>query len=1602
MQSEARGGPPRGASTRSRGYPRGARGSTRGTRGAYRARASIRGSSGLTRGITYPARQPRGSFVSKTWRKPVETTTQHATSNWQERYATLEESRKRERANAIRHGLIADPDKPRTLAEAITPLGTCQDMCAEFERVQRVVQKDVWKEETDPSYPATDRVPDEKRMVKKFRRAAAGIEEQLPSDLRPPHILKQTCDYLFNEVIGQAEHLAKVHHFVWDRTRAIRNDLSIQQLTKPEDVSIAIECYERIARFHIVSLHQLALAEKPYDKYDWQQEREQLDKALVSLMEYYEDNRGKLQLPNEVEFRAYCIIFELKNSTPDIEDRIQSWPQEIAQHPRVRKARELYAAACTTNDLQGPLKPRTQHAIAQQDWHKFWRLIESRGVSYLMGCVAEIYFNFIRGIILQALLKSASAKVLVQWDIEHIRHALAFDHEEEVEEFCDRYGLIFKNVNGQLLLDFSVFPNKQLPDPKPTATKQSKSFLVEQKRWNRTLPAVINGLSTKEARLQGLIEEDLDEMQDVDAMNGEIGTADASSDDGLFVSEAKSSAPTIEAPSIFNQASTADGLLAAPSVQASAASGFGKPSASLFPQPNGTGKTASVFAPAALSTFGQPSASPFAPVAASAFAFGKQSPFAATSISFGKPSASPFASASTIEQSSDTPTTQPPASTLGRRSASPFAPAATQPTKSTFGQQSASPFAPTEASPFAPAAVSTFGKPSASPFAPATASTSQTAPSPASALDPATTTDKVPKSPLSKADKPTFSFSKTTEQIPAKASISGAPSVLENAIAATAEIKSGFDFRQPSKPAADNAQSSAKAPASPFKFPSNTSGISTSTQQQANGPGLFAPARSPGDVATAPATSFASGVPQVVGHGTKSTTAESAPSKITQQHPTPSPSTSRNDNKIPSAAKLDQQQSISTTHPESLHSPVSQAATQSRANGTSFTPSQTKAVTPHSAPQKKEPDLHTILDQAAKHLTLDEGTGYLKQFVDFALSQIVNEVQEKVYFERIEQEATEYRASKVAERYGIYWRSLCRRRRLARQGREQRERAFRRMRENKSQQSAASSVVGSTSSAGGKRAKYGHTHSNIEAVDRMFQQSVNSGRWAKMAADAKKQSASNHNAPSESADGSGHDSSNSFTRIDRNGRIVKPGTQSPASNGFIRSIDRSAATSATTPLRNTTRTSYFRRKALGIERDVDESPVRSNKRAYSEMSAASHHASSPLSSPAITPDIQHDMIVPSQALTKVQKTTAEDDALFARVRAAKQRLAEGTMFYREEIAKAQSPQSHTLDTAPYNSPSLERARIEARERRAQEHGAEIPAYRLRESKFVARDSYIDSVVAARKIIEARSAAASRPESRMTDYSPAVAAIDGTNGLKSVHEDCLSIPEPTAQSVVQTLASADHFDQGDYDGVGIEHRAEVNHDTNGIKSVHEEYLSNSETTAQHATEPLPLPGHLGEEHFDFVDDKDVDQNGRYVNGAASATSPAIPDRNTGYSHNNPFALLQDVDEEHDVEDQSEEDEDEEFEHDTENVVGRRFSVEEDYDDGEIEYGDDENEDGELEDYSDEEEEEDEDDDDDDEQSSRHYLTSRQMQHVPEANEALQAIGHNEDDAIELSD
>ena len=296
-------------------------------------------------------------------------------------------------------------------------------------------------------------------MIKRFRRSAAGYDEQLPSDIRPPLVLQRTLAYLLDEVVGGPEPLATTHKFVWDRTRSIRNDFSIQQVTRVEDLRVAIDCFERIARFHLLALHQLSHPTRDNGEFDHFQEREQLNNTLVSLMYYYDDSRHKLTSPNEAEFRAYGIIFAIQSLHPDLEDAAQRWPTYLLRDSRVDTALRLHAAARNTTETQGPLRPRIPFKLAQNNYGRFWAIVGSPRVSYLLACAAEAYFHYVRGNALQAVYRAyrvgARAK-MGDITLNYLTTTLGFDTEDQVETFCAEHGFTLRErPDGRAYLDLN-------------------------------------------------------------------------------------------------------------------------------------------------------------------------------------------------------------------------------------------------------------------------------------------------------------------------------------------------------------------------------------------------------------------------------------------------------------------------------------------------------------------------------------------------------------------------------------------------------------------------------------------------------------------------------------------------------------------------------------------------------------------------------------------------------------------------------------------------------------------------------------------------------------------------------------------------------------------------------------------------------------------------------------------------------------------------------------------------------------------------------------------------------------------------------------------
>ena len=1065
-------------------------------------------------------------------------------------------------------------------------------------------------------------------MVKKFRRAAAGIEEQLPSDLRTPQVLSQTCDYLFNEIVANAPELGRVHHFVWDRTRAIRNDFTILQVSSPEDLSNAVDCLERIARFHIVSLHQMAGVREKDFQYDWQQDREQLDRTLVSLMQYYDDSRGKIALPNEPEFRAYLIVFQLQD--PDMEDRVQSWPLELVQHPRIRKAMRLCAAAGDTSSLQGPLRPPATLPIAQQNWQRFWNLVASKRTSYLTACVAEINFNLIRRVTLQALTRSVNQRATADFTSEEVCNMLEFNEDQEAEDYLACYDVTFVNRDEGRFADISALKSRPtLSEPSPAPPKQLKSDMVEAKRFGRSLPAVISGFTLKEAQENGMVDESEMGFQDEDMGDGEVigehnnnyGSDEIVNDgESLFMPDTAkpktSGSPfgtDFDAPttSVFGQptqqTTTNTSSFGKPSPgtfgftsgggEAAASSPFGNPPAPKTtpfnflggsqvppvakPTPDSTpSSTSNIF-----SGFGQPKGESSAPSASgeSLFAFKKDGPSSA----FGGFNFTPTTN-SAAEQTKPAPATSP----FGQSKQSAPSSLFSQPPKA------AGPFVEEGSDPF----------PSSSP--PASELSAITSPQTLSSNKPAL---------------PTFSFaaSKAPEtEPPAKAS-------------------------------------------SPFTFAKPEEG----TKQPQAAPSFKPEAPTTTSLATSPASSNAK--PASPPKPTNTPSFSFTPSKDATASPRRG-STSENFNRPAKPSPLAQSFTAAT---EATDTEKSSFFTPTQSDNKPA-PAVTGAQKPRPAERKPavpEPDFASIIRDIARSITLTPDVGLFDQFLDFHLGKVITNAQEIVHFERLSARADEHRTRVLSHRYGKLWRDVCRRKRLARQGRETRKRRQQRLLESKSQASDTASLAGSVSGLGASQfgSTVGTKISRQEEVDKMFQQSISNGRWSRMAKqDEQSRGGSKRPTSSHSIESllglreSPHKRLKSTSHVDDSGRITKPApTSHPSAGGLKRSSFRDALPD-NPPVASTTKSNYFRLKAMGQAHVYDLAPTYSRKRQHSDVTSSPAldsmrrsvaHSSSQRASPPASK-----LRRTSSSSVRSRPTAEDTDSIIARARAAREALRDGS------------------------------------------------------------------------------------------------------------------------------------------------------------------------------------------------------------------------------------------------------------------------------------------------------------------------------------------------------
>ncbi|RDW89548.1 hypothetical protein BP6252_01580 [Coleophoma cylindrospora] len=397
------------------------------------------------------------------------------------------------RSSLRKAGMIDDPEVPKGLDDAIAFNGTCEEMCPEFEKITRIVEHNVPNPEKEDA-PDGSRWPAPEKMVKAMARSAAGQEPALPEEVRTPAALRRTFDYLMHTVLGDDGDLRKVHGFLWDRTRGIRRDFTLQVASiNPEDLQDYIYCLEGIARFHTIALHQMSKVSDDgivAEGFVEQQEVEQLGKTLKSLIEAYDDCKAwGITCANEFEFRAYYLVHNSHAS--NTLEQVQNWGIQYWKSDHIQNAVHFVEALQNTWDPQGPLNPSSATEVALNSFSNFFSMVQDKATSYTMACLLETKFNDVRMAALKTIL-SAYRKQREQtrdWTLSKLNEYLQFDDEEEIITFCEAYHLRFEESDGEYYLSFDSDP---IEAPFPRYKQQYSEYLVEHKRGTHTLPQTID------------------------------------------------------------------------------------------------------------------------------------------------------------------------------------------------------------------------------------------------------------------------------------------------------------------------------------------------------------------------------------------------------------------------------------------------------------------------------------------------------------------------------------------------------------------------------------------------------------------------------------------------------------------------------------------------------------------------------------------------------------------------------------------------------------------------------------------------------------------------------------------------------------------------------------------------------------------------------------------------------------------------------------------------------------------------------------------------------------------------------------------------------
>ncbi|XP_013400454.1 SAC3 domain-containing protein 1 [Lingula anatina] len=295
---------------------------------------------------------------------------------------------------------------------ATAPVGKCEGMCPVDEIKLRECEGLLHTLEIAQGTEKLKRPKaDKEKIVKMFSRPAAGRSDPKPKDLRPPEVLHRTVIYLVQSVLPSKQlPWNEVYDFVFDRFRAVRQDMVIQRLMGKR----AVDILEIMVRFHIYAAYRLC--EESVFNFDKRINEEHCQECLKRLLYLYTTLDSSFS--NRAEMESLYLLFNLGNADA------------------IRHALNLPKSLRQSEPLQ--MAFRVTWAYLQANYVRVVRLVKK--LEFLQACAVHQHLISIQRDALRRMSVAYHSKAC-RYPLDHLGEILGIGSTVSLQAMCQQCGL---------------------------------------------------------------------------------------------------------------------------------------------------------------------------------------------------------------------------------------------------------------------------------------------------------------------------------------------------------------------------------------------------------------------------------------------------------------------------------------------------------------------------------------------------------------------------------------------------------------------------------------------------------------------------------------------------------------------------------------------------------------------------------------------------------------------------------------------------------------------------------------------------------------------------------------------------------------------------------------------------------------------------------------------------------------------------------------------------------------------------------------------------------------------------------------------------------